>query len=150
MPRKLIVPTAAEIAKKWKDVTPARAVYYEEKTPLAGDLWEANAKAAKGTYKAAVTAPKIEERFAGGIGRVGAAKFVRKVKAVGIDRFGPGVEAAEVDMREGFAPYRDVLDGLVVPDRKPRGDIANLKIVEAIFKALHEKRLALLGAAGAK
>lgn len=146
MTRKLIVPSAADIAKKWTEVTPARATYYEAETPKAADIWEANTKAAKGTYKAGISVARIAERFEGGVSRAGAAKFRRKVEAVGIDRFGPGVAAAEVDMKDGVGPYRDVLDGLDVPDRRPRGDPANLKIVEKIFKELHAKRMAVLGA----
>lgn len=146
MARKLVVPSAADIATKWVEVTPARASYYEAETPKAADLWETNAKAAKGTYKTSVADPKIGDRFAGGIARVGAEKFKRKVVDVGVGRYGPGITAAEGDMSAGIAPYRDTLDGLEVPDRKPRGDLANLKIVETIFKTLHAKRLAVLGA----
>lgn len=146
MARKLFVPSAADIAKKWVDVTPARAGYYEEETPKAADLWETNTKAAKGTYKSAVADPKIGDRFSGGVARVGAEKFKRKVVDVGVGRYGPGITAAQMDMQDGIAPYRDVLDGLEVPDRKPRGDIANLNIVKTIFTELHKKRLAVLGA----
>ena len=148
MPRRLIVPSADAIAKKWKEEAPKRATYYQAETPAAADTWEANTKAAKATYKASLLVSKIEERFAGGVdGQAG--KFKRKVVDVGVDRYGPGIEAAESDMRDGIGPYRDVLDGLEVPDRKPRGDPANLKIVEKIFKQLHAKRLSVLGASPA-
>lgn len=145
MPRKLIIPSAADIAKKWGDVTPARSAYYEAETPPAADLWETNTKGAKGTYKAAVADPKISDRFAGGV-RGKAAKFKRKVTDVGIARFGPGVSAAITDMQEGFDPYVAELAKIEVPDRKPRGDPANYEIVKKIGDPLHKKRLALLGA----
>ena len=146
MPRKLVVPSAADIAKKWGDVTPARATYYETETPKADTLWETNTKAAKGTYKAAVADPKIADRFEGGI-KGKAAKFKRKVIDVGIARFGPGVTAAITDMETGFSPYQAVLAAIEVPDRGPRGADANYEIVKKIGKPLHEKRLAILGAA---
>ena len=145
MGRKLVVPSADVIAKKWVDVTPARASYYEEEAPKAGNLWETNTIGAKGTYKAAVADPKISDRFAGGA-RGKAEKFARKVTDVGVGRFGPGVSAAEADMEAGFDPYAAVLAGITVSDRKPRGDPANYNIVKEIGDPLHKKRLALLGA----
>ena len=146
MAKKLVVPSAADIARKWGDVTPARATYYETETPKADALWEANTKAAMGTYKAAVADPKIADRFVGGV-KGKAAKFKRKVVDVGVARFGPGVTAAVPDMETGFTPYQAVLAVLEVPDRGPRGADANYEIVRKIGKPLHEKRLAILGAA---
>lgn len=145
MPRKLIVPSAGDIAKKWAEETPKRSVYYETETPRAADLWEKNTKAAKKQYKAAVSDPKIDARFVGGVSGK-APKFERKVKDVGAVRFGPGVEAAKTDMEEGFTPYVAVLSTIEVPDRGPRGTKANYAIVEKIGDPLHKKRLALLGA----
>lgn len=145
MPRKLEVPTADVVSKKWAEVTPARAAYYESETPKAADLWESNTKGAKGTYKAAVADPKISDRFAGGVAGK-ADKFKRKVTDVGIARFGPGITAAEADMKTGVDPYLAVLAGIEVADRKPRGDPANYNIVKSIGDPLHKKRLALLGA----
>ena len=75
-----------------------------------------------------------------------AAKFKRKVEAVGIARFGPGITAAITDMETGFSPYQAVLAAIEVPDRGPRGADANYEIVKKIGKPLHEKRLAILGA----
>jgi len=146
MGRKLVVPSSNDIAKKWGDVTPGRAGYYEAETPKASSLWEANAAASKGTYKAAVTDPKIADRFAGGV-KGKAAKFSRKVTSVGVSRFGPGVSVAIDDMQTGFDPYVGVLAGIEVPDRGPRGSTANYAIVEKIGDPLHKKRLAVLGAA---
>lgn len=145
MPRKLIVPSAADIAAKWGEVTPARATYYESETPPSADLWETNTKGAKSTYKTAVADPKISDRFVGGV-RGKAPKFKRKVTDVGIARFGPGIAAAIPDMATGFDPYAALLATISVSDRKPRGDPANYGIVKEIGDPLHKKRLALLGA----
>lgn len=145
MPRKLKVPSATDIAKKWAEETPKRSTYYEAETPVSSDLWEANTITAKGTYKAAVADPKISDRFAGGV-KGKADKFKRKVEDVGVARFGPGVTAAEADMASGFTPYVEELAKITVPDRKPRGDPSNYDIVKKIGDPLHKKRLAILGA----
>ena len=146
MPRTISVKSASDIAKKWADETPARASYYESETPAAAPLWEANTLAAGGTYKAGVSVAGIQDRFVGGVKKAGAAKFKRKVEKVGVDRYSPGVAAAEEDMRTGVAPFRDVLDGLEISERGPRGSAKNYGIVKEVGDPLHEKRLALLAA----
>lgn len=135
-----------EIAAKWAEVTPGRATYYEKYASVAGADWESGATAAKGAFKSAVTAAGIESRYAGGIKKAGGAKYERKVKAVGVSRFGPGVAAATEDMKAGFAPHRDVIAAEVpkLKPRGPRGDPANYGRSEQLGKALAKKRLALI------
>ena len=146
MVRRISVRSAQEVADKWAEVTPGRSSYYEEAAPAAGAEWEANTVAAGGTYKAGISVAGIEKRFVGGVKRAGAAKFSRKVKDVGVARYGPGVAAAKGDMASGVAPYIDVLEGLEIPDRGPRGSPGNYAIVEKVGSALHKKRLAILAA----
>lgn len=146
MPRTISVKSATEIAQKWADVTGARASYYESETPGAAAVWEANTVAAGGTYKAGISVAGIDKRFVGGVKRAGAEKFSRKVKAVGVTRYSPGVSAAQADMAKNFADFQAVLAGLVIPDRGPRGSDANYAIVSVVGKALHAKRLAVLAA----
>ena len=146
MVRRITVKSATEIANKWADVTPARASYYEAEAPAAGAEWEAETVAAGGTYKAGISVAGIEKRFVGGVKRAGAAKFARKVKDVGVARYSPGVAAAKTDMATGIADYVAVLEGLEIPDRGPRGSVANYAIVQKVGDALYKKRLAVLAA----
>lgn len=143
---KPIVPTADVIAKKWAEEGPRRQPYYEANTPLAGDRWQTNTVAAAETFKAAVGATDIAKRFAGGAKKAGSAKFVRKVTSVGVSRFGPGITAAQEDMKTGIDPYLPVMAATELGARKPRGDSANYDRVKKIGDPLHAKRLALLAA----
>ena len=143
---KPIVPPAEDVAKKWSEETPRRSTYYEKNTPPAAERWEAGASAAAENYKAAVQTADIGKRFKGGVKRVGAAKFRRKVESVGIGRFGPGVTAAVEDMQKGVEPYLAVIAATEIGVRKPRGDPANYDRVKKIGDALNAKRLALLAA----
>jgi hypothetical protein len=143
---KPIVPSAEDVAKKWAEETPRRSTYYEKAAPAAADLWAANAAAAAENYKAAVQAADIGKKFSGGIKRVGASKFRRKVEAVGTARFGPGVTAAVEDMKSGVDPYLAVIGATEIGARKPRGDPGNYDRVKKIGDALHAKRLAVLAA----
>jgi len=144
------IASAADIAAKWKEVTPGRASYYEAGAVGAGADWERAATAAASAYKSAVTAADIEQRFKGGIKRAGAAKYDRKVKDVGVGRFGPGVLAAAPDFQAGFEPYVAVIAATELPARKPRGDPSNIDRVKVIATALNKKRLALIGAGATK
>jgi hypothetical protein len=142
---KVTVPSAEDTAKKWGEETPKRATYYETNTPLAASKWEANAKAAAPNFKAALQAANIEALFKGGITKVGAGKFERKVKALA-GRFGPGVSAAIDDMKTGVAPFLTEIAATDIKERKPRGDAGNYDRVKQIGDKLHAKRLALLAA----
>ena len=144
--RKIKIKSASEIAKKWADVTPGKSTYYAVETPAAAASWEANTIAAGGTYKAGISVAGIEKRYVGGTRRAGAAKFKRKVENVGVDRYSPGVSAAEEDMAKGMADPVSVLAALEIPDRGPRGSDANYAIVSVVGKALHTNRLAKLAA----
>ena len=140
------VPSAADTAKKWADVTPGRAGYYERNTPGAAGKWESNAGLAAKTFQAAVSAGDISKRFAGGIKKAGAAKFSRKVTSVGVGRYGPGVTAAQPDMESGVGPYLAEIGNIELAERGPRGDATNYSRVQKIGDALHKKRLASLAA----
>ena len=146
MARTIKVKSAADIARKWADVTPGKAGYYETEASEAGDTWQKNTLGAEKTFKAALAEAGIEKRFSGGVRRAGADKYQRKVKDVGVSRYGPGVSAALKDMEDGLGPYVTVLDGLTIPDRGPRGSSANYAIVQKVGDPLHKKRLAILGA----
>ena len=148
MPRRISVKSAAAIAEKWADVTPGKLVYYAAEAPAAGAEWEANTVAAGGIYTASLAQAGIGKRFVGGVKRAGAAKFARKVKDVGVARYGPGVAAAKSDMAAGVAPYVSALEGLEIPDRGPRGSPGNYAIVQVVGAKLHAQRLAELAATG--
>jgi hypothetical protein len=140
------VKSAADVAAKWAEVTPARSSYYQKGVTGAGTDWEKNAAAAAGAYKAAVSAGNIDKMFSGGIKKAGGAKFERKALEVGVGRFGSGVTAAVPDYQANVAPMLDTISALTLPARQPRGSAANLQRVSVIADALAKKRLALRAA----
>ncbi len=140
------VKSAAEVAKKWGEVTPGRSAYYQSGAAAAGPDWEKNTCDAKGSFVAGVTAGNIGQMFVGGVKRAGAAKFVRKINDVGAGRFGQGVSAAIQDFQSGVEPMLATIAGLTLPARAPRGSSSNLERVRVIADALNKKRLALRAA----
>jgi hypothetical protein len=140
------IPSAADIATKWAEEGPKRSVYYEKNAIGKGSKMETNATAASGTYKAAVSAADIGKRFTGGLKGTGA-KFDRKVKDVGVGRFGPGITAAKADMEAGMTPVVSDLQAIDIDPRKPRGDPGNLSgRSNKVASEMTKKRLARLAA----
>jgi len=144
----LNVKTIDASTTKWSDNAGRAAGEFAERAEAAADIWSRNTAASASNFGMAVSAANIKERFRRGVVRAGAAKFARKIRDVGRDRFGPGVAAATNDYKTGAEPYFSTLAALTLSARKPRGDPANYNRVQEVGKALNAKRLALLGAGG--
>jgi len=130
---------------KWSENAGRAAGTYAAEAEAAADLWARNAAAAGDNFNAAVTAAGIKSRWLKGVAKAGPAKFARKIREVGGDRFGPGVAAATGDYKSEVEPYFSTIASLTLKPRKPKGDPANYARVEQVGKALNAKRLALLG-----
>ena len=133
---------------KWEERARTASGEYAVNAEAAASEWATNTAKAADTYGQAISAANIKERFRRGVMRAGAAKFARKIRDVGADRFAGGVDAATTDYNAGAAPYFSTIAALTLSPRKPRGDPANYNRVQEIGKALNAKRLALLGAGG--
>lgn len=133
---------------KWSENAGRAAGEFAANAEAAADDWARNTAASSDNYHQAVTAAGVKERFRRGVVRAGAAKFARKIRDVAMDRFGPGVAAAQEDYKAGVEPFLSTIAALTLSPRKPRGDPANYRRVEEIGKALNAKRLALLGGGG--
>ncbi|MBA7549184.1 hypothetical protein ES705_41660 [subsurface metagenome] len=142
------IKTVEASTDKWKTRAGGAAAEYAEGAEASADLWARNAAAGADNWHLAVTAANIKTRFSRGIARAGPAKYARKIRDVAMDRFRPGIEAADIDYKAGVEPYFSTIAALTLPARKPRGDPANYNRSEAVGKALNAKRLALLGATG--
>ena len=131
---------------KWAENAARAADEYGTEAAAAAEAWASGAAGAADNFLAGVTAAGIKERFRAGVTRAGAAKFRRKITDVGRDRFAPGIHAATDDYKADVTPFFETLAALTLSARKPRGDPANYMRSQEVGKALHAKRLALLGA----
>lgn len=136
------IASAPEIAKKWAQVTPARDKVWESEIQRMSDAdWADPTLAAEPVYEAGVTAAMAEGLYGKGVAK-DPGKMRRKALAVGKARYGPGVRAAEADQAKGFAPYREVIAGLTLSPRGPRGAPGNYDRVREVGEPLHDKRVA--------
>jgi len=142
------VKSAEASASKWSENAGRAAEVFATEAEAGAEAWARNTAASADTFHMAVSAAGVKERFRRGVTRAGAAKFARKIREVGRDRFAPGVAAALTDFQSGVEPYLQTIAALTLSARKPRGDPANYRRVEEIGKALNAKRMALLGSGG--
>lgn len=134
------VPTAAEIAAKWSRVAPGRQADFEAGVKDPSVDWQRGAAAAAGSYEAGVQEAISRQAFQRGIEATGNDRWRRNTAEKGAARWGAGVRAAEKDMEAGFAPYREAIERVVLPPRRPRGDPQNIERAAAMAKALTEVR----------
>lgn len=135
------IASTTEIAAKWARVTPERTEDYRLGVENPRRDWKIETAAAEARYKDAVTKAAAEGRFGRGVAKAGTDKWKRKATTKGVRNFGPGVAEAGPDYEAGFEPFRAVIAGTTLPERYATGDPRNLKRVEVISKALHDKKV---------
>lgn len=135
--------SASDIAAKFAEVTPGRSAQYADGVSNPQRDWEAETVAAEASFETGIRNAITNKSFGKGVKRAGTQKWQQAAQTKGVDRFGPGVAAAEDAYREGFAPFRDVIAGLTLPPRREKGNPANLNRVKVVSEALHAKKLSL-------
>ncbi|RLG91230.1 hypothetical protein DRO34_04370 [Candidatus Bathyarchaeota archaeon] len=133
--------SAQEIAEKWARVTPGRSSDYEAGVKSPKKDWETETANAESAWEGGIQNAIAEKRFVKGVREAGTAKWQAKATTLGVSRWGPGVAAAKDDYARGFAPYRDIIERITLPPRKPKGDPSNIDRVRIIAMALHEAKV---------
>ena len=135
------IKSASEIAKKWATVTPGRSGDYEQGVRNPKRSWATATSAAEGSYKDAVVKAANEGRFGKGVKAAGDEAWSKGATEKGTQRWGPGVQIAEGNFSQGFAPYASVISALTLPPRYPKGDPRNIQRVAAMADALHKAKV---------
>jgi len=131
----------SRIAEKWARVTPARAQDYADGIANPRRDWAQATLAAEDTYKSGVIAAANAGRFGRGVRGAGTEKWRERSISKGPQRFSEGVQLGQADYQQGFEPFAQVIRGVALPPRFPKGDPRNLDRVKAITTALHKKRI---------
>ena len=132
-----------DIVKKWTEVTPGRAPFYEAGIRTPKKNWEEEAIKAEGAWEGGVQDAISRKAYAGGVKRVGFAKWQNRALELGVGRFADGVRKSGKYYEEGFKPYHDVIAAITLPPRGAKGDPRNYDRVKAIGDALHKKKIEL-------
>jgi len=134
-------PSASEIAKKWARVTPERTEDYEEGVRNPKVDWAKATVDAEPSYEKGVQAAITRKAFSTGVKKAGTAKQIQRSIETGIPRFGEGVRMGEPAMAAGMEGVVNIIKGVTLPQRYPRGDPRNYERVRAIGEALHKARI---------
>jgi len=129
------------IVEKWERVTPARRADYEAGVKDPKKDWESETKAAESRWEEGVRNAIGEKRFGRGVAKAGFAKWQKAAVEKGVRRWPEGIKFGVPLYREGFGPYRDVIEALTLPERFFTGDPRNIERVAKLAAALHEKKI---------
>jgi hypothetical protein len=128
-------------SQRWKSRASIAGDAYIDGVKAPRQDWEQATKAAEETYNAAVQQAIQRKSFGKGVAKAGSQKHRDRCISVGASRFTEGVSLAEDAYKKGVEPYLQVIENVSLPPRYPKGDPRNLKRVEAITKALHDKKV---------
>ncbi|MGH9408221.1 MAG: hypothetical protein ACRD1V_02055 [Vicinamibacterales bacterium] len=132
---------AGTIATKFVQRASAATQDYQAGVQNAAGAWQANAAAAEPAYEQGVQQAISKKRYGSGINGTSAAKFTKNATSVGPQRYGTGVQAAQSAYQTGVQPYLDVLKGVDLPARGPKGSPQNMQRAQAVAAALRAKKV---------
>lgn len=107
----------------------------------AGPAWAANTAAAATSWSQGVTQAATSGRFASSINQNAMNKYQTRASSVGPARYAQGVQGAQGTWQTATQPYLNVIAGLTLPPRQPKGSAANTARVTAVTQALRAKKL---------
>lgn len=131
---------AASSAEKWSRVSQGRTQDFTSGIQAPRRGWKEGATAAKASYIAGVQASLTKDAWGKGINRTTNEQVQQKAVTVGAARYAPGIAASVQVYQDRIQPYLQVISGLTLPPRGPRGDPRNLERVRIIATALRAKK----------
>ncbi len=134
-----------KIAAKWATVSGRSGAEYEDGVRNPRNDWQKSTAAANAAWKQGVNQAVSEDRFATGVGRTPSSKWQDAAVSKGVSRYQAGVQLAQQAYSDGFAPFAQVIAGITLPPRGPKGDPNNIQRVAVIADALHKAKLARRG-----
>ena len=125
-----------DIASKWSKRSSAAGPDLEAGLKAPKASWAESTKAAEAAQAAGVQDAISRGAFVKGVAKAGDEKWQRKSLALAPSRYGPGITAGLADYTTGFAPYRDALERITLPQAGRKGDPANIERVRQIATTL--------------
>jgi len=131
----------SNIASKWGKNASAAGGAYKDGVSAPRRSWAAAASAADDSRKAGLAAADARDAFRTGVNAAGDAKWKNNATKLGAARYPQGVQNAQPDFSQGFAPYHAVISGVTLNPRGPKGSPENLERVRQIADALHNAKV---------
>lgn len=135
------IKSLSEIAEKFVRRASGAGEEYRKGVRSAGD-WQGPTAAASGNYAAGVQAAISDDRFTKGVRDVSNEEWKRKAETKGGANYGVGIRSSQDDFTKGYGPFREVVAGLTLPPRGPKGSPENYDRVRLVGEAQHNAKLA--------
>jgi hypothetical protein len=130
------------IGERWSRRASGAQQDYQTGVEQTDESWSQETSEATASWEQGVQEAASEGRFGDGVQDAGDEKWRRKTLSLGPSRYATGVRESQSEYEEGFAPYVQVLEGISLSPRGPRGDIdANIERVREVASALHNARV---------
>lgn len=136
----LQVKSADVVAKKWAARAGAAGADYAAGVQATTKDWAADTAAAAPAWAAGVQAAAGNGSFAKGVNAAGTAKWKAKASNVGAQRYPAGVAAAAPYYQAGISAVLQVLTGISLPPRGPKGDPGNMNRASIVAQALRKMK----------
>jgi len=136
------VPPIEEVVKDWESGARARASKYAERAKAKARKWFEETKAAEKRWAEAIQDAIRRGAFLAGVEEAGEAKYKDGIDKKGESRYPTGIAAATDIYKKAMKEVLDIIAGVELSERGPRGDPRNYERVKAIGEALHNWRIA--------
>jgi hypothetical protein len=136
----LQVKDAATVAKKWAARAGAAGADYAAGVNGTTKDWASDTANAAPAWAAGVQTAAANGSFAKGVNAAGTAKWKAKAANVGAARYPQGVAAAAQYYQNGITAVLQVLSGITLPPRGPKGDPGNNNRVTIVTQALRKMK----------
>lgn len=131
-----------DIGERWSRRASNAQQDYQTGVEQTDESWEQETSQAEDSWSRGVQEAASEGRFGSGVAEAGDDKWRRKTLSLGPSRYSSGVRESQDEYTAGFQPYAQVLEGLSLSPRGPRGDIdTNIQRVREVATALHDARV---------
>lgn len=137
----LTVKSIAAATTKWAQRAGAAVADYTNGVAGTQKDQAALAEAAEPTWAAGVAAAAQNHTFSAGLRRAGTQGWKNGVATKGASRYAPGVNASQGKYTARFGPFIQLLQGLTLTPRFPRGDVRNQQRSVDVQVALNKARM---------
>jgi len=131
----------ATIARKFASRAASAGPEYKSGVDNPSVDWASATQAAGDSYEQGVTTAIGRKAFQKGVAAAGTPKWQSKASSVGATRYGQGVAGAEQAYAQGFDKFANVLKGLSLAPRGPKGSPGNINRVQQVADALHRAKV---------
>lgn len=129
------------IAAKWSQRASAAGQAYTDGVKNPKNDWASSTAAAAQNWATGVQNAVSDGRFAKNVTAAGDAAWQAGAINKGSQRYAPGVQGAQGKFANGFSKFAQVLQGINLPPRMPKGDPGNYLRAQAVGTALRKAKL---------